>query len=117
MQLQITECFEISYFDNLQHKFMRYTRDNHNINETGDTGIKITAFLVIHADKYVDKEYGTITVASYQDNKASEEKTFNLRHNCMILVKSRRCAYKVEAKSQKVFVAAIKIGGPKIGEF
>ena len=94
---------------------MKFTRDNHELTHSNDTGIKVTAFLVIHEDKYVDKEYGTITVGSNSQNK-DDEKTFNLRHNSLILVKSRLAAYKVQAKSQKVFVAAIKIGGPKMAD-
>jgi len=99
MQLQITECFEVSYFDNLQHAFMRLTKDNHSLNDAVDTGIKVTAFLIINEDKYVDKEYGQITIATIKDNEVAEEKSFNLRHNSLILVKSRCAAYRIDAKS------------------
>ena len=53
MQLQITETFEISYFDNNDHTFIKLKADNIDImNEKDwlDTGVKITAFLILNDD-------------------------------------------------------------------
>ena len=53
MQLQITETFEISYFDNSDHKFIKMKADNLDIlNEKDwlDTGVKISAFFIINDD-------------------------------------------------------------------
>lgn len=33
-------------------------KDNLNLVDDGDTGNKITAFLIMNENKYVDKEYG-----------------------------------------------------------
>ena len=65
MQVQITEAFEVSYFDNHDHKFIKMKQDNAGMakgEESKDTGVKMTAFMVINKDDKGDKEYGNITI-------------------------------------------------------
>lgn len=85
------------------------------MDQSEDTGVKLTGFLVINEEKYVDKEYGTITIQGIKPNgEADEEKTFKLRNNSFIIIKSRIASYRVQTKSQKVFLGIMKIGGPKM---
>jgi hypothetical protein len=65
MQVQITEAFEVSYFDDHDHKFIKTKSDNASMAPEEipkDTGVKMTAFMVINKDNKGDKEYGTITL-------------------------------------------------------
>ena len=77
----------------------------------------MTILVIINNDKYVDKEYGTIKLRKSQifspSDPEREVTTFNLRHNCIILIKSRLIAYEIYAKKQKVFVFAMRVNGPK----
>ena len=48
MQAQICEMYEISYFDNLDHKFIKMKADNTSMdskNAQHDTGVKMSVFL------------------------------------------------------------------------
>tara|TARA_B110000285_G_C14982483_1_gene542123 strand:- start:52 stop:462 length:411 start_codon:yes stop_codon:yes gene_type:complete len=121
MQAQICEMYEISYFDNLDHKFIKMKADNTSMdskNVKHDTGVKMTAFVVINKDTYADKEYGYIKLTP-MDNSGSkmEPKQYHLRNNCMILIKSRCVKYEIHSNNQKVFVFSMKIGGPRSSKF
>jgi hypothetical protein len=65
MQVQITEAFEVSYFDNQDHKFIKMKADNSTMAPEDipkDTGVKMTVFMVLNKDDKGDKQYGTITM-------------------------------------------------------
>ena len=57
MQVQITETFEVNYFDR-DHQFIKLRRDNAPMVVPQDTGIKMTALFVINKDDKSDREYG-----------------------------------------------------------
>ena len=65
MQVQICEVFEISYFDR-DHQIFRLRRDNAPIHTPQDTGVKLTAMLVINKDDKTNKDYGELLVRSFQ---------------------------------------------------
>lgn len=65
MQVQICEVFEISYFDR-DHQIFRLRRDNAPIHTPQDTGVKLTALLVINKDDKSNKDYGEIMLRSFQ---------------------------------------------------
>ena len=100
MNAQICECFEVSYLDR-DHQFLKWRRDNHGFEAAEDTGVKMTALVVINNDKYGDKEYGEIRIRKSR-NQPSEPETevvkFNMRHNSLILLKSRVIDYEIVAK-------------------
>ena len=77
----------------------------------------MTAFLVINKDTKGDKEYGTISLKSLDDGPNATEHTFNLRNNSLVIMKSRCMAYQIKSNNQKVFVIAMRIGGPKTKDF
>lgn len=83
----------------------------------------MTAIYVINKDDKVDKEYGQITLRNFTEqivpNKQPvfEDKKFNLKHNQLILLKSRNVEYEIMGKSQKVFVIIMRIAGPKCATF
>ena len=110
-QLQICENFEVSYFDDQEHTFIKPRRDNYELTNSQDVGTKMTIFYIVNMDNKADKEYGTLFLK--EDSPDSKEETFSLRNNCLVMIKSRLCGYKIEAKSQKVFVMMMKVGGPK----
>lgn len=96
--------YEVSYFDNLDHQFIKMKQDNASMakeNATKDTGVKISVFLVINKDNKADKEYGSITVKpmDYSGAIDMEAKTFNLRNNSMIIIKSRCVSYEIKANN------------------
>jgi hypothetical protein len=90
MCIQITETFEVSYFDR-DHQRIDMKRDNIFNDELNDTGVKINAFFVLNDEKYSDRVYGKITVKT---NEGKEE-SFDLRCNSLLLIKSRLVSYKV----------------------
>ena len=112
MQLQITETYEISYFDR-DHQFIR-TRQDNNFSKEDDTGVKLTAFYIINKDDKPDKDYGTISLET-DDGKKTQD--FHLRNNSIIFIKSRLVRYKITSKNQKVFVFIMKIAGPRTPNF
>ena len=119
MSAQVCEHFEICYFDQ-DHQFIKWRRDNHCVDYPEDTGVKMTIIAIINNDKYGDKEYGKITVRrsrNYPTEPEPEEISFNLRHNSMLLLKSRLIDYQITAKKQKVFAVIMRIAGPKTGNY
>ena len=57
--------YEVSYFDNNDHKYIKMKQDNTTMlpeNVPKDTGVKMSVFLVINKDNKADKEYGSITL-------------------------------------------------------
>ena len=122
MQSQVCEMYEISYFDNLDHKFIKMKADNTNMdnkNAKYDTGVKMTAFVIINKDTKADREYGYIKLTPMDNSGAQsmEPKQFNLRNNSFILIKSRCVKYEIHSNNQKVFVVSMKIGGPRTSKF
>lgn len=82
---------------------MKWRRDNHGVNgmTLEDTGVKMTALVVINNDKYGDKEYGEIKIRKSRNTPSDPETEvfkFNMRHNCIILLKSRLLDYEIIAK-------------------
>jgi len=61
----VTEAFEINYLDR-DHQFLKLRRDNAQMEVMQDTGIKITALLIINKDNKGDKEYGQITIRTFK---------------------------------------------------
>ena len=104
MQAQLCEMYEISYFDNLDHKFIKMKADNTNMdpaNAKHDTGVKMTAFVVVNKDTKADREYGCLK-ATPMEGSGSESagaKQFSLRNNCLILIKSRCVKYEIHSNN------------------
>jgi len=81
-----------------------------------DTGVKLTAFLVINKDTKADSQYGQITLREMPQvvgGTPGKSESFSLRNNSLIMIKSRRVQYEIKANSQKVFVVCMKIAGPR----
>jgi len=114
LQLQITESFDISYLDNLEHKFIKKKHDNVQEGpDASDTGVKVTILYVVNDDLKADAEYGELTLY----HGKNEEVRLKLKHNQMVILKSRKVGYSIDAKNRKVFVMAMKVGGPKAEGF
>jgi hypothetical protein len=97
LQLQITEVFEISFFDEKDHCFVKEKRDN---SCDVDNGIKLTIFYVLTEDKYSD--YGHLI---FDGQKIA------LENGLLVLAKSRKVKYEIKS-NRKCFVVAMKIAGP-----
>jgi hypothetical protein len=69
----------------------------------------------LNKDSKADSQYGSIEVQEIPDGKTEpkNKKKFNLRHNSLIILKSRKISYEIKANTQKVFVVGMKIGGPR----
>ena len=76
---------------------MKLKRDNAGMTDVQDTGVKITVFFVINMDDKPDKEYGTITIKDASN--IQNETTLNLRSNSIVLLKSRKALYSIQANS------------------
>ena len=80
---------------------------------SADTGVKVNAFFILNDEKYSDRVYGKMTVKT-EDGK---EESYDLRNNSLILIKSRIIQYKVHTNDKKVFLWAMKMGGPRTSQF
>ena len=82
----------MSYLDNGDHKFINIKQDNSGMaNKEMDTGVKLTALLVVNKDTKADREYGKIIINEIPSEKSDKTKhEFDLRNNSLILMKARR---------------------------
>ena len=97
LQLQITEAFEVSFFDEKDHGFIKSKQDNY---KDVDNGIKMTIFYVLTEDKYTD--YGHLII---------DGQKLPLENGMLVLAKSRKASYEIQS-NRKCFVVIMKIGGP-----
>lgn len=104
MSVQITETFEISYFDK-DHQFIKLRRDNAPLSAAQDTGIKMTALLIVNKDDKPDKEYGKIMIRTFKEpfvygQPANVIQTdVPLKNNRLILLKARNVEYEIRANT------------------
>ena len=120
MQLQLCEAFEISYFDE-GHQTIRLRRDNAPMSAPHDTGVKVTALLVINKDNKGDKEYGEINLRHRIRREGEltkwDESSFKLKHNQLLLMRARNVEYEIQAKKEKVFVVAMRMAGGRSAKY
>ena len=111
LQLQVSEHFELSFYSGgSEHNYFRRHMDS----DFGqrDTGVKVTMMYIFNSDKDVDRSYGKLSFFADKDGDQPGEEIF-LRHNTLVIIKSRKLSYQITEVDSKVFVLTSKISGPQ----
>lgn len=114
LQLQLSEHFEVSYFAQPDHLWIRKHADSgfgkQATESDFDTGVKVTALFVVNRVKR-----GANPILKIWVDNSEECVTKELKDNLIVVLKSRRVSYEItseDAGEGKVFIWQAKISGP-----